>query len=259
MKQIHHSKPNKKPHRRSFNECRQGAPVLTFSATAWIKLQFLCHLGDTEVGAFGIASHDDVLYVEDVETVKQHCSCVSVVFDDEAVADFFDAQVEAGRAPEQFARIWLHTHPSDTPTPSEVDEDTFTRVFGRCNWAVMFILARGGQTFCRLRVGSVKDRGVAIASTIPVEVDYSTLAEIDFKIPIKDWIEEHERNVQPEPDPWQEPLEFGNKTEGPEQRHDFSAEDWVTCFDELDPCEQEEIFDELRSRALAGEAVPDED
>ena len=41
--------------------------------------------------------------------------------------------------------------PDDCPSPSSVDEETFARVFGGCDWAVMFILARGGATYARLR------------------------------------------------------------------------------------------------------------
>jgi proteasome lid subunit RPN8/RPN11 len=74
-----------------------------------------------------------------------------VAFDDTAVAEFFDEQVDAGRRPEQFARIWVHTHPGECPWPSGVDERTFADAFGHCDWSVMFILARGGQTYARLQ------------------------------------------------------------------------------------------------------------
>ena len=78
-------------------------------------------------------------------------TCVSVSFDDEAVADYFEDQVEAARVPQQFGRIWLHTHPGNSPEPSMTDENTFTRVFGSCDWAIMFIVAQDGRTFARLR------------------------------------------------------------------------------------------------------------
>ncbi len=71
--------------------------------------------------------------------------------------------------PEQFARTWLHTHPGDCPTPSMTDEETFNRVFGRCDWAVMFVLARGGQTYARLRF-NVGPGGEVV---IPVQIVYS--------------------------------------------------------------------------------------
>lgn len=124
-------------------------------------------------------------------TVKQRVSAVSVAFDDDAVADFFDAQVDAGRKPEQFSRIWLHTHPGNCPTPSATDEETFSRVFGGCTWAVMFILACGGQTYCRLRF-NVGPGGEVL---IPAEVDYSRpFAASDHAA----WETEYDRNVHPD-------------------------------------------------------------
>lgn len=148
---------------------RKACPALRLSPTAWAKLLFLRDLGETEVGGFGICAADDLLFVEDVQLVKQVCTGVSVCFDDQAVADFFDRQVDLGRGPRQFARVWLHTHPGNSPEPSMTDEDTFARVFGRTDWAVMFILARRGQSYARLRfhVGPGGDLD------LPVEVDYS--------------------------------------------------------------------------------------
>lgn len=131
-------------------------PRLRFSPTAWAKLLFLRDRGPTEVGGFGITPPDDLLYVQDVRLVRQRCTVVSVAFDDTAVAEFFDEQVDAGRKPEQFGRIWIHTHPADSALPSQLDEETYLRVFGRCDWAVMFILhVRGNGTAA---YSSVPDR-----------------------------------------------------------------------------------------------------
>ena len=137
-------------------------PTLRFSPTAWAKLLYLRNLGNSEVGGFGITAADDLLLVEDVQLVQQVCTGASVAFDDQSVAEFFDQQVDQGRRPEQFGRAWIHTHPGNCPQPSMTDEGTFARVFGRTDWAVMFILARQGQSYGRLRfhVGPV---GGAIA------------------------------------------------------------------------------------------------
>lgn len=78
---------------------------MRFSPTAWAKLLYLRDYGDTEVGGFGIAATDDLLFVEDLQLVNQVCSWAHVAFDDDSVADFFDSQVDAERRPEQFARI----------------------------------------------------------------------------------------------------------------------------------------------------------
>jgi hypothetical protein len=142
--------------------------VLRFSPTAWAKLLFLRDAGDTEIGAFGIAMSGDLLCVEDVQLVRQTCTWATVEFDDESVANFFDEQVDRGRRPEEFGRLWLHSHPGSSSEPSPTDEATFARVFGRSDWAVMFILARGGQTFARLRYNV----GPGADLQLPVEIDY---------------------------------------------------------------------------------------
>lgn len=173
---------------------RPENPVLRFSPTAWAKLQYFCHAGDTEIGGFGVASDPkELVIIDDFVTVRQSTTCVSVVFDDTAVADYFERQVDLGRRPGQFARVWLHTHPGDCPYPSGTDEQTFERVFGGCDWAVMFILARGGQTYCRLRFNA----GPGGQVELPVEVDYSErFAGSDHE----GWRAEYELNVQPEMD-----------------------------------------------------------
>lgn len=144
-------------------------PGLRFSPLAWAKLLYLRDYGPTEVGGFGITPADDLLYVEDVRLVRQVCTGVSVRFDDAAVADFFDEQVDAGRKPEQFARLWLHTHPGNSPQPSSTDELTFTRAFGSADWAVMFIVASDGPTYARLRFNV----GPGGAVELKAAVDYS--------------------------------------------------------------------------------------
>lgn len=144
-------------------------PTLQFSPTAWAKLLYLRDRGPTEVGGFGISAADDLFFVQDVQLVRQQTTPVTVAFDDEAVADFFDRQVDAGRSPAQFARLWIHTHPGTSPQPSVTDERTFERVFAGAEWAVMFILARGGQTYARLRF-NVGPGGSLI---VPIETDFS--------------------------------------------------------------------------------------
>ncbi|MBA3483876.1 MAG: hypothetical protein H0T51_18885 [Pirellulales bacterium] len=84
------------------------------------------------------------------------------------MADYFDEQVDRGRAPEEFGRIWVHTHPGASAEPSVTDEETFTRVFGKCDWAVMAILAQGGAPYARLRFGMAPGGSLEI----PVEVDF---------------------------------------------------------------------------------------
>lgn len=148
----------------------------------------MCHVGETEIGGFGITSVDDLLLVEDFVTVKQHATPCSVEFIDDAVADYFDDQIDAGRQPRRFARLWLHTHPGNSPHPSSVDERTFARVFGNCDWSVMAILARGGQSYARLQFTA----GPGGSILLPVTIVYSTeFAGTDRRA----WLAEYQRNV----------------------------------------------------------------
>lgn len=169
---------------------------LTFSPLAWLKLQYFLHAGDTEIGGFGVASPDNPLYIEDFKTVKQQTSCVTVKFDDTAVADYFEDMAVAGLKPISFGRIWIHTHPGTSPSPSSVDETTLERVFGKCDWSVMFIIARGGSTYARLTYNI----GPKCELMLNVAVDWSKMAKAQFDSTLhKAWAEEFLTNVHPEP------------------------------------------------------------
>jgi len=216
--------------------------VLRFTPWAWAKLQFFCHHGDTEIGGFGVTSDDDLLLIEDFITVRQRTSSVSVAFDDDAVADFFEAQVDAGRRPEQFARYWCHTHPGHSPIPSSVDEETFHRVFGRCDWSVMFILARGGRTYARLRfaIGPTGDL------LIPVTVDYSTQFRGSEHAA---WEEEYNANILPIRD---HRSMFGAA--------DLGDRDWdwdALPFDHLDPTIEAELIQHFEDMAFNEDTLED--
>jgi proteasome lid subunit RPN8/RPN11 len=154
--------------RRADRRQRSKRPPLRLTPYAWAKLLYLRDLWETEVGGFGVSRPEDLLLVDDVHLVRQACTAVSVKFDDQSVADYFDDQVDQGRSPEEFARIWIHTHPGDSPYPSCTDEETFARCFGSADWAVMFIAASGGQTYARLRLGS----GPGGEFVLPVEIDF---------------------------------------------------------------------------------------
>jgi hypothetical protein len=147
---------------------RRPQPVLRLTPYAWAKLLYLRDAGPTEIGGFGVSACGEPLLVKDVQLVRQRCDWASVAFEDAAVADFFDEQVDRGRVPEEFGRIWVHTHPGASAEPSLTDEETFARVFGNCDWAVMFILAQGGGSYARLQYGV----GPGGSMEVAVEVDY---------------------------------------------------------------------------------------
>lgn len=140
------------------------------------------------MGGFGITAADDLLLVEDVVMPRQTCDWASVQFDDDSVADLFDRQVDLGRSPEQFGRIWIHTHPGTSAAPSTTDVETFGRVFGRASWAVMFILAKQGATSARLRFNV----GPGGQLELPVGIDRGREA---LPLDRDKWLAEYQRCV----------------------------------------------------------------
>jgi proteasome lid subunit RPN8/RPN11 len=227
--------------------------MLRFSPTAWAKLLFMRDMTDSEVGGFGITLADDLLFVTDFVLVKQKVTAVSVSFEDESVADFFEEQVEAGRKPEQFARVWLHTHPGNSSEPSMTDEQTFARVFGNCDWSIMCIVSQDGSTFARLRF-SVGPGGEV---KIPVCIDYDyEFDAADFEL----WTQQYKANVtedeifkqadkskQPAIDQKKEIEPFGDENFSKVPL--FSSEDLLTEIDQMDPLERQFFMDELAVRS----------
>jgi hypothetical protein len=220
---------------------RPASPILRFTPTAWAKLLYFCHRGNTEIGGFGLTRADDLLLIEDFLTVQQRVSAITVEFDDVAVADLFEAQVDKGRKPEQFCRLWLHTHPGDSPNPSSVDEATFRRSFGNCDWAIMFILARGGKTYARLRFNV----GPGGQAEIPVEVDYRTA--FGAADPAA-WEAEYRANIFAESEAWS----IAELTRpAPSVRSTVQqplADDLLADFEAMEPAERQFVLDELTDR-----------
>ena len=214
--------------------------ALRFSPTAWAKLLYFRDKSDNEVGGFGISDPDDLLFVREFVTVKQEVTCVSVKFDDSSVADFFDTQVDLSRKPEQFARIWLHTHPGDSPEPSAIDKETFERAFGSCQWAVMFVVAENNKTYSQLSF-NVGPGGRVL---IPTQIDYSQeFDSTDREL----WDTEYAANVKAIewlPSQSEAELKYSDHVLG-----DFALPyDFIDEFERMEPQERQFILDELAER-----------
>ena len=167
-------------------------PGVRLTSYAMGKLVYLRDRGDSEIACFGISNAEDLLLIEDLVLIRQRATAVSVEFDDDAVADYFDRQADRGLHPQRFARVWVHTHPGASATPSITDERTFERVFGCADWSVMCILAANGNTFARMQFAA----GPGGSVELPVRVDYSVpFAGSDQKT----WSEEYDATVRIEP------------------------------------------------------------
>lgn len=177
-------------------EFYQPSLKLRCAPQAWLKWQFLAHAGPTEVAGFGLSAPHDLLYLEDILVIGQRASAVTVAFDDVAVADLFDRMTDQKIPPHRFARAWLHTHPGTSAKPSGVDEATFRRAFGACDFSIMAILSRSSATYARLQFSA----GPGGSFEIPVAVDWQAWPSISMlDSQLKRWREEYEQYVKPVP------------------------------------------------------------
>lgn len=161
---------------------------LRFSPYAWAKLLYLRDIGDTEVGMYGITSTEDPMLITDVKLVKQECTSVTVELDTEDSGKFVERMLDDGLAPWQCQNIWIHTHPGSCPKPSSTDEDNFKKNFSHPNWAIFFILAEGGQTWCEVQFN--------VGPTCRVTCDYSIVYNSNFQGTDEEgWKAEYDQNV----------------------------------------------------------------
>lgn len=155
--------------------------ALRFTPQAWAKLRYMMLEADTEIGGYGIAlDPDDPLLIHDFQLVKQEASPASVDFDDEGLAEYHDRCIELGLKHSQFFRVWIHTHPGESPHPSSTDEDTFKERIGGASWSVMAIWAKESlKWYARLRISMPVPAGLDLLPysdvLLPVYLDWSPL------------------------------------------------------------------------------------
>ena len=125
--------------------------MLMFTPYAWAKLHYMRDVGDTEVGGFGISRVENPLLVEDFVLPLQDCRAASVDFDEEGFIDYCQKMADAGLRADQYMRLWIHTHPGNSASPSQRDLTSWNSTFADMSWAVMFILAKGGAYSCKYR------------------------------------------------------------------------------------------------------------
>jgi len=149
------------------------APKITFTGYAWHKIQALCAMATGEVSFYGETALEDKTLVMDVWVPKQEAGSCSYETDglDEAkyLGDMACRDVDP-LPPENTMKIWCHTHPGNSAGPSGTDWDTFKERFEKCEWGVMFILAKGGDVSCH---SSVILNGQQYAISTDISVDWT--------------------------------------------------------------------------------------
>jgi hypothetical protein len=119
------------------------------------------------------------------------------------------------------------------------DESTFQRVFGSCQWAILFVVAQDDSTYARLSF-NVGPGGQLL---IPAEVDYSR----EFGPTMRDtWDSEFKANIQQVS--WNNSL-FGNNEESVSKVDELDRlalpDEFLAEFEQMEPAERQFVLDEL--------------
>jgi len=162
--------------------------TLKFSPYVFAKLIWMRDRGNTEVAGYGITETEDPLLVTDFKLIKQVCTVASFDFDPEDGAEFMEQMADTGLMPWQYSNLLLHSHPGNSPNPSTTDETNFVKSFSHPHWAIMFIIADGGDIYCRLKANV----GPGIVRELKISVDWS----VPFLgSDVEKWKEEYEAKV----------------------------------------------------------------
>jgi len=189
---------------RSRKEAQYSRESLILSSDAYRKLVWFRDQKKTEVGAMAISKPEDPLFVTDFEFLPQECTSVKTDFDTDAQNEWMETKLIDGHNPDNFARIWAHTHPGASATPSGTDWDTFQEAMGEAAWGVMLILGTSNEFVCVFRC---HDQML----NIPVEVEQTTVPE--------DWFKELDNIKPPKPQKYvhtghQQLLGYGGYNQG---------------------------------------------
>lgn len=164
-------------------------PVIHLRGEVPLKIQaMIAH--NTEVSALGICT-GNTLNVTDLLIPKQNCSVGHTEMDDEDVAnETVRLAVEEKIEPLFCNRIWIHTHPGNSPSPSGKDWETFSHLVDCGGWAVMLIFAKDSSYFCRLGY-KMGDRKQMVEVPVRMNLSYwthtDTKEEIQRKVSTPKW------------------------------------------------------------------------
>jgi len=163
---------------------REKSPTaLTFTPRAWAKLAYMRDRGTSEVSGFGISHPNDPMLITDFRLVEQINTSTFTEFVDKALANYVeDMAINEKIGPARCFRVWIHTHPNMSPTPSGHDESTFARVNGESSWGVMCVVA-DTKEYARLIVNNAEGMSVQreLSVRLGLYTPFDAVTEDDYK------------------------------------------------------------------------------
>ena len=152
-----------------------GAAAYKFSPTAYAKVVWLLRNVKDETAAMGIVDPNNKWRIIDIEIVEQESSACEVELLN--LPDFALEMEQRGYDMEQCMRVWIHTHPGASCTPSNTDETTFDNLLSAYPYFGMIIFGRELDAYAKVgyRVGPPCN------VEVKVKVDWDTnFVNVDF-------------------------------------------------------------------------------
>lgn len=242
---------------------KKGTPPVNFyrfSPYAFQKVIYMRDKGGTEVSGFCITDSHAKDLVVDFQLVKQTCTSVTTDMDKDGLSDFIETMADQDISPGECMRVWLHTHPGSSPSPSGTDEKTFEGLMEKYPYIVMLIIAKGGAQFGRIGF----TQGCGGYADVDWEVDWTIPGEaVDFD----EWDAEYEAFVHEEaarvyssPSPktaYQSNFEFidwSKRSLRDEIEEDYFRDDPQPIdqfdFDALEDDEIRQLVDEVKEKSI---------
>jgi len=171
---------------------RQGRKLI-FDPKVWSKLVYMRDRGPTEISGFGVSDPNYPLHVIDFKLVPQKSISIFTEFEDRGLANYLEDMCAAGIEPARCMRIWIHTHPGMSPTPSSHDEETFERVNAESTWGVMCIVSDNSE-YARGIVNSESGMSAKCELKTAILLDgvYAGVTEDDYRA----WEDEYMQMVK---------------------------------------------------------------
>lgn len=151
---------------------QQPQITITVSGLLWFKAKYLANQHQVEVGGWCIAPDKDKPFeVHDFKLTKQESTVGSIDFDDEGTVEFMEDELEAGLEFDQFMRVWIHTHPGDSASPSPLDRTTFRQLADTLPYVVMLIISKSGSATAE--IGYKLPTGQFVSMPCGIRIDWA--------------------------------------------------------------------------------------
>jgi len=139
--------------------------------------------------------NDGSILVKELHILKQISDWASCEITKDGFLQYDRMMEERKLEPHQYGRVWLHTHPGKSATPSKTDWENFRR-FQDYGWALMLILASDWTATGHLWI---RDSYSAVGSVVPVDV--ALVLDPPWLIQEDDWLKDLKLVEEPAPRP----------------------------------------------------------